>query len=146
MVGYIPFPRLLVHIWNADIFILDLNLVRCVHYLMMITITLPIPGDFKSLVDIWHFLKMGWFEVVWLYAKVTDDPLFCVLFFGLLSSSLLLLVIAQHFDRCILWPSSGVHGLSGYGNDSTWEIIFKVWLLNIFHTQINKGCLKKARG
>ena len=52
----------------------------------------------------------------------------CVIF-GLLSSSLLLLIVTQCFDCCILQPSSGVPCLSGYINDSTWEIIFKVWLL-----------------
>ena len=49
-----------------------------------------------------------------------------VLIFGQLSSSLLLLVVTQHFGHNILHPSSGVPCLSGYGNDSTWEIIFKV--------------------
>ena len=47
------------------------------------------------------------------------------LFFGLLFSSLLLLVVTQHFSRCILQPSS----LSGNGNGSTWEIVFKVCIL-----------------
>ena len=54
--------------------------------------------------------------------------IFCVLFFGLLSSSLLL-VVTQCFGCCILWPCSGFPYLSGYGNNLIWEIIFKVWLL-----------------
>ena len=36
----------------------------------------------------------------------------------------------EHNDGCsILWPSSSVPCLSGHRNNSTWEIIFKVWLL-----------------
>ena len=58
--------------------------------------------------------------------------IFCVWFFELFSSSLLLLVVIQGFGRCILWPSSGVPCLSGHRNNSTWEIIFKVWPLIIF--------------
>ena len=49
-------------------------------------------------------------------------------FFGLLSSFLLLLVVTQCFSCCILRPSSGLP-LTEYGNYSTWEIIFKDWLL-----------------
>ena len=49
--------------------------------------------------------------------------------FSDLSSSLLLLVETQCFSCCILWPFSGLPYLSGHRNDSTWEIIFKVWLL-----------------
>ena len=47
--------------------------------------------------------------------------------FGRLSS--FLLFFPQHFGCCILWPSAGVHCLSGHRNESTWEIISKVWLL-----------------
>ena len=43
--------------------------------------------------------------------------------------SLSLLFFPQCFGHCILQPSSGVPCLSGHRNDSTWEIIFKVWLL-----------------
>ena len=61
------------------------------------------------------------------------DEAWCALcwlwFFGLLFSSLLLLVEAQRFSCCILQPSSGVPCLSGYGNDSTRRIIFNVWQL-----------------
>ena len=66
--------------------------------------------------------------------------LFCVLFFRLLSSSLLLLVVAQYFDCCNLRPSSDVPCLS--------TVKLYKWFprLNHFHTQINKGHLKKARG
>ena len=37
-----------------------------------------------------------------------------MLFFGLSSSSLLLLLVTRHFGLCILRPSSGVPCLSGY--------------------------------
>ena len=53
--------------------------------------------------------------------------IFCERFFKLLSSSLLLLVVTQRFDCCILQSSSGVSCSSRYGNDSPWEIILKVW-------------------
>ena len=43
--------------------------------------------------------------------------------FGLLSSSLLLLVEAQYFGPCILWPSLDVPCSLGHRNYSTWEII-----------------------
>ena len=69
----------------------------------------------------------------------------------------------QNFGRCILRPSTGVPCLSGHRNDSTREVIFKVWLLNAlfdqqsncknkflrlnhFYAQINRGHLRKARG
>ena len=55
--------------------------------------------------------------------------MFWLWFFGQLFSSLLLLVETQCFSHCILQSSSGVLCLSGHKNDSTWEIIFKVWLL-----------------
>ena len=51
-----------------------------------------------------------------------------ILCLGLLSSSLLLLVVTQYFGHCILQPSSGVPCLSKHRNDSTRKIIFKVWL------------------
>ena len=53
----------------------------------------------------------------------------CVLFFGLLPLSLLFLFATQHFNLCILRPSSCVSCLSEYRNNLTWELIFKVWLL-----------------
>ena len=56
-----------------------------------------------------------------------------VWFFRLLSSSLLLLVVIQRFNRCILRPSSDVPCLSGHRNDST-------------YAQINKGHMKKVEG
>ena len=37
--------------------------------------------------------------------------------------------LKQCFGRSILWPSLGVPCFSGHRNDSTREIIFKVWLL-----------------
>ena len=52
-----------------------------------------------------------------------------MLFFGLLSSFLLLLVVTQRFSRFVPRSSSGVSCLYGHRNDSTWWIIFKVWLL-----------------
>ena len=55
----------------------------------------------------------------WFCLNFCDEAwcaIFCVLFFGLLSSSLLLLVVTQCFSCCILWPSSGVPCLSRYGN------------------------------
>ena len=55
--------------------------------------------------------------------------IFCVLFFRLLLTSLSLSVETQRFGRFILRPFSGVACLSGYANDSTWKIIFKIWLL-----------------
>ena len=68
-------------------------------------------------------------NVVFFFVSDLKIVLFCALFFGLLSLSLLLVVITQRFGRCILRPSSGVPCLCGYGNDLTGEIIFKVWLL-----------------
>ena len=61
---------------------------------------------------------------------------------------------SQRFGRCIIRPSSGVSCLSGHRNDSTREIIFKVWLLinkwfpclNHFYAQINRRNLRKAGG
>ena len=35
----------------------------------------------------------------------------------------------SHFAHCIIRPSSDVPDLFGHRNGSTWEIIFKVWLL-----------------
>ena len=53
--------------------------------------------------------------------------IFCVLFLGLLSSSLLLLFVTQRFGRCIFRASSGAPILPGYEIDLTREIIFNVW-------------------
>ena len=65
---------------------------------------------------------------IWL--NFWDDAWYILFFsFLLLSSSLLWWVETQRFGHCILWPSLGVPCLSEYRNDSTWEIIFKVWLL-----------------
>ena len=50
-------------------------------------------------------------------------------FFGLLSSSLLGWVETLRFGCCILLPFSSVPCLSEHRNDSTWEVIFNVWLL-----------------
>ena len=76
--------------------------------------------------------------------KTRINTIFCVLFFGLMSSYLLRLFVRQLFGRCILLPSSGVPYLSGYRNDLTWE--FKVWLFvkvgvpeNLFHTQMKNA-------
>ena len=60
-----------------------------------------------------------------------DRSIFCVWFFRLLSSFLLLLVVTQCFSCCIFQPSSSLPCLPGYRNDSTREIIFKLWLLII---------------
>ena len=68
------------------------------------------------------FIRLNFLNEAW-------SAIFCVWFFQLLSSSLLLLVVTQRFGRCVLQPSSGDPCLSGHRNDSTWEIIFKVWLL-----------------
>ena len=57
--------------------------------------------------------------------------IFCVWFFGPLSSSLILLVLTQRFGWCILRPSSGVFYSCGHRHDSTQEIIFKAWLFII---------------
>ena len=68
------------------------------------------------------FIHLNFWDEAWF-------AIFYVLFFGLLSSSLLLLIVTQRFGCCTLQSSSGVLCLSEYRNDSTWEIIFKVWLL-----------------
>ena len=79
-------------------------------------------------------------------ANEVNNKIFCLLFFGLLSSSLLFLIVTQHFSCCILRSSSGNPSLSGYRNDLTWEITFKFRRLNHFHTQINKRHPKKTGG
>ena len=85
----------------------------------------------------WRKLEHTKVETLWvlLYKHIiTYDhninllfAIFCVWFFLLLSSSILLLV-ETCFSCCILRPSLGVLCLSGYKNGSPMETIFKVWL------------------
>ena len=64
--------------------------------------------------------------------------IFCLWFFGLLPSSLLLLVVTQRFGCFILRPSAGVSCLSGHEKYSTREIILKFWLL----IKLDPNCAK----
>ena len=91
------------------------------HYTFIIFTEL-INSQKQNLMD-WCNLTKGY------WMSINQDGVFCVLFFGLLSSSLLLLVATQRFDRCILRHFSVVSYLSGYGNDSAREIVLKVSLL-----------------
>ena len=63
------------------------------------------------------FICLNFFYVAWC-------AIFCIWFFRLLSSSLLLLVETQRFGRCISRPSTSVPCLSGHRDDSTRKIIF----------------------
>ena len=75
------------------------------------------------------FLSNNKLQLVWIFETRLNCAIFCVWFFELLSTYLSLLVVTQCFSRCILQPFSDAPCLSGHKNDSTWEIIFKVWLL-----------------
>ena len=58
-------------------------------------------------------------EAWWFFFSKSFRTIVFVLFF----------FFSQYFDRSILRISSGAPCLSGHRNDSTWEIIFKIWLL-----------------
>ena len=67
-------------------------------------------------------------------------------FFGLLSSSLLLLVETQNFICCILLrPSSGVPCLSEHRNDSTWETLKMISLVESFLYPYKQGTPEEGR-
>ena len=112
--------------------------VLCI-YVMNILCTFPI-----SVSWVWYTIKVfeNYKDVIRLNLW---DGAFCVLFFTLLSSSLLLLFVSLRFGCSVLRPSLGIPCLSGYRNDSTREIIFKVWLVESFSYPDKQGTPEEGR-